>query len=78
MATAMFVETLDNSQHSTRLIPKAEVFAMNSIRKNPSTWAELVQNTVQRPIFYSRCVKGNISHRDIMGNYMLKQTSALK
>jgi hypothetical protein len=29
MATAIFAETLDNFQHSTRLIPKAEVAQNN-------------------------------------------------
>jgi hypothetical protein len=34
MATAMLAETLDNFQHSTRLIPESQNFALNSSREN--------------------------------------------
>jgi hypothetical protein len=34
MATAMFAETLENSQHSTRLIPESRSKTLNSNREN--------------------------------------------
>jgi hypothetical protein len=37
MATAMFAETLDNLQHSMRLIPESRCCTLNSGRENPGT-----------------------------------------
>jgi hypothetical protein len=37
MATAMFAETLDNFQHSTRLIPESRSCTLNSSRENLKT-----------------------------------------
>jgi hypothetical protein len=34
MATGVFVETLDNSKHSTRLIPESRSFTMNTGSEN--------------------------------------------
>jgi hypothetical protein len=42
MATAMFAEMLDNSQHSTRLIPESRSFTMNSSRENLRTRTTLL------------------------------------
>jgi hypothetical protein len=37
MATAMFAETLDNSQHSTRINPESRSYTLNSIREKIRT-----------------------------------------
>jgi hypothetical protein len=37
MATAMFAETLDNSQHSTRLNPESRSYTLIPSRKNLKT-----------------------------------------
>jgi hypothetical protein len=37
VATAMFAETLDNTQHSTRLIPESRSYTLNSSRENQKT-----------------------------------------
>jgi hypothetical protein len=38
MANAMYAETLDDSQHSSRLILKSRSCALNSSRENLRTW----------------------------------------
>jgi hypothetical protein len=42
MATAMFAETLNNIQHSTRLTPESRSYTLNSSRENPRTRSTFV------------------------------------
>jgi hypothetical protein len=49
MATAMFSETLQNYQHSTRLIPESQSCASNSNRENVRISKILVVNTTSMP-----------------------------
>jgi hypothetical protein len=54
MATAMFTETMDNSQHSTRLIPESRSYTLNSNRENLKTRTSLVSNKVKKKVKLSR------------------------
>jgi hypothetical protein len=42
MATAMFVETLDDSEHSTRLTPESQSYTLNSSREIQRTGNSII------------------------------------
>jgi hypothetical protein len=66
MATEMFAETLDNSQHSTWLIPESQSYTLNSNRENLRTRIIVINLLFCLSVYYLKRKDQNIQNYNVM------------